>query len=288
MKYLLSISVIIFSVSNSFAITISDAIRQKLISISVTANHQSNDTTYHPSFYAACMLFKIKNLKTAPITLTEDAGRFLQPFDSTVQRMMLTQSISFALKGSEAKDFPVYAMCTEAHDHAPGIIEKFSYGEFASGKLLELVRLISKNNYQGSAAQSAIWCITDGYSPYSISGDDTVEATSLKKYVCELKGIKYEREAKYNEPELPHFREVSGGFSFTMTAVHNIDLKVYNGDGQLITTVVDAVKRTPGTYNEKYELKIPVENDQNPPSIIVKFYVDGKLFSEHKHQLKKY
>lgn len=278
----------IFLYSNAAAVSIAEALKQKQIGLIVTSNRKNGDTIYRPSFYADCMQLKFKNLTGSTLTFTEPAGRFFNPKDSSIQRMVLTKTITFVLKPYEQKALPVYAMCTQAHDGAPRKEESFSFGASATGNLLKMVQFIAQYNYQDEMAQSAIWCITDNYSAFSITGTDSAQVAKLRRYVCELKGVKLENEEALSEARTPHFRQLDGHFEFTIAVEHFVDIKVYNDKNELIKTVLDHEKRKAGKYAEQYELKIPVDDDSNPPIVFVRFYLDGRMISDHKYTFARY
>src|SRR5689334_10860117 len=87
----------IYTFQSSSAISISEAVRQKLISIAVHSYDNSKDAVFHPSYYGACIVFDIRNLQSKTLQLTEDVGRFLMPGDSDEQRMVITSPVTLAL-----------------------------------------------------------------------------------------------------------------------------------------------------------------------------------------------
>ena len=86
---------------------------------------------------------------------------------------------------------------------------------------------------------------------------------------------------------IPLMREVHGMFRFTLQLKHQVDLKIFTGDEKLIKTLVDDQMKMPGTYEFSYDTSSPVNDPQNPPTIIIRFYLDGKLFAERKHVLSR-
>jgi hypothetical protein len=247
-----------------------------------------NDSIFHPAYYSQCIVFEIKNLKSTSIELHEDEGRFLMPDDSDLQRMIITSAITLALSPYQKTSVPVFAMCTEAHDAAPQSNTVFSYGKVAEGDLLALVKMLAKKNYQNDAAQDAVWCITDDFSPYAISSNDTALRNELCRFVCGLKKIPYESGKEEIIIQRPHSAHVAGDFHYTIASTHTIDLRIYNQEGQLVKDLVHGEKQHEGTYTYKYEADIPVNDDRHPPAIIVRFYFDGKLVSEKTHLLRNY
>ena len=116
-------------------------------------------------------------------------------------------------------------------------------GNKAESNLLTLAQLISKNNWQDMAAQSAIWAITDGNDYSDIYSDNKSEMTSLREFIKKTKGI--------TTPELPQGNsvfsintesentylkynkgEVSGSFEFTIKSDLNLSMILYNDKGE--------------------------------------------------------
>lgn len=158
---------------------------------------------------------------------------FFLPDDTTIQRMVLTEAVTFTLASQQERSMPMYAMCTEANDGAPGFDSKFKAGKMASPELLPLINFIAAHHFQNEAAQQAIWCITDKYSPYSISSEDSLISNQFRKYVCELTNVKFEKD-RGAEKAAPMFRMVDGTFTYVIQKSKKVDLIIYNEAGQEI------------------------------------------------------
>ena len=281
--------VIAFTCSqNVYSITtpLADALKQKKVHVEVTTYSRLADGNYHSSYFNQCMQFKIKNLTSAPMMLTESAGRFLMPDDSSTQRMMTTADITFTLKAGEEKAVPLFAMCTEASDGAPSTMEAFTYGNIATGELKELVSFIARKNYQKEAAQSAVWAITNDYSPYSIYDNDTSVMNSLRRTVCKLKKIPYDPNNDRVTNNTPLIRYITGTFTFSIYKEQKVDLVLFTDDNKLIKDVLQNQTYAAGTHSVSYEASIPVIDPTKTQPVTIMFYLDGKLFAHKKHVLQ--
>ena len=231
---------------NSFGdtITLNQALESKMITLSITGAENNNTNVYKSSYTGDCISMKIENISGKSIKIFLEAGRFLQPEDSSVQRMIVTKEQMIAVEKNIKKDITVYAMCSQMRNSAPSTTTSFLLGKKAEGKLLELVQLISKNNFQDGAAQSAIWAITDNNDLYDIYSDNNSETILLKNFVKKAKGITDEIVQNNNSPfELQKDApgtfvkygngKVSGSFEFTLKTDTPLSIALYNDKGEL-------------------------------------------------------
>ncbi|MEP7129260.1 MAG: hypothetical protein ABI729_10345 [Chitinophagales bacterium] len=267
-------------------ISLEEALKNKWVTATIRGFDYRKDSVYRSSFYGSCLVLTCKNLRTTPIEITEAAGRFFLPDDTTIQRMVLTDAVTFTLAAQQERSMPMYAMCTEAHDGAPGFDSKFKAGKMACPELLPLINFIAAHHYQNEAAQQAIWCITDKYSPYSISSEDTLISNQFRKYVCGLTNVKFEKD-RVEEKAAPMFRMVDGTFTYIIQKSKKVDLIIYNEAGQEIKKLVSDETQPAGTYNYNYHFNLPInENALLRQALIIKFYLNGEMIAEKKHVLE--
>src|SRR5258706_354788 len=82
-------------------------------------------------------------------------------------------------------------------------------------------------NYQNEAAQSAVWAITNDYSPYSIYDDDTSVMNGLRRTVCKLKKIAFDPKEGRVVDNTPLIRYISGSFTFSIYKEQKVDLVIF-------------------------------------------------------------
>jgi hypothetical protein len=272
------------TLSVNASIPLAEASRQNKVSL-VIGTYQPADNRYHSGYFSECMKYVVKNLTPFDLDLTEAAGRFLMPGDTDLQRMVVTSALHFTLKAGEERTIPLYAMCTEASDGSPVGAAGFRYGSVATGKLSQLVAFIDQKNYQNEAAQAAVWAVTDNYSPYSIYDHDTSVMNSLRRYVCKLKNIPYDPAGERIMNETPLMRYITGTFTFSIYKEQNVDLVVFTNDHKLVKEVLKDQVYPAGQHTVTYEVSIPVGDPSGPPTLLLMFYLDGKLIANRKHVL---
>ncbi len=272
---------------SSGAVTLTDAIKNKWVTATIRGFDYRLDSVYRSAFYGRCLVITCKNLRTTPIEITEAAGRFFIPDDTAIQRMVLTDAIAFTLGSQKESSFPVYAMCTEAQDGAPGAGSFFRPGRMAAEQLAPLIRYIDENNFQNDAAQQAIWCMTNGYSPYQIHSDDSSVTNKLRKIVCELNNVPFVKDTGQRLlPSLPLFRTVDGSFTYIIQKPKLVDLIIYNEAGQEVKKLVTHASQGAGSYTYDYHFNFPVnESALLRQALVIKFYLNGELIAEKKHVL---
>ena len=226
-------------------ITLNQALESKMISLSITgADKNENTSSNTPSYTGSCIQMKIKNLTNKKINVYLEAGRFMQPDDSTVQRMIVTKEQMIALEKNATKRPKIFAMCSKMMNRAPDTSTAFSLGKKAEGKLLELAQLISKKNFQDNAAQSAIWAMTDNNDFSDIYADNKEEMKILRNFVREAKGIKDDPAVQSNavfdlkkEAEGTYLKytkgNINGSFEFELKQDLQLSMNLYNENGEL-------------------------------------------------------
>ncbi|MFH0866550.1 MAG: hypothetical protein V1904_10155 [Bacteroidota bacterium] len=227
-------------------ISVKQAMEMKLVKVELYKSSLSqNADNYSSSFTGDCIKMSIENLTDNDVKVLLEAGRFMEPDDTTEQRMIVTRQQMISLYKKQKKEVPVYAMCSEMEDAAPDSLSIFEMGPKAEGDLLTLAQLISKNNWQDMAAQSAIWALTDGNDYGDIYSDNKSEMASLREIVKKAKGIttpsfpqgdslfsiNTESEGTY----LKYLKgEVSGSFEFTLKNNLNLTMTLYNDEGEVV------------------------------------------------------
>ncbi len=267
-------------------ITFSEALKQNLITVTVTGIDYKSDSVYVSSFYGPCINLRVKNISKTLINLYEAPGRLLMPDDTNQQTIMMSEVIAITLQSGQEVKKKIRGFCTEAHDGAPNMNTQFSFGSLASANLFNLCKLISDKKLYDFTAQQAVWCLSNDDNPdFIYSDDDTASASVLRKFVCKVKGVPYTNTPTVNKSS-PRFRYIEGQFDYTIQKPKTISLKVYNQSGQLVKNIVNGLLQPAGDYSYKYDFTMPLNDPLQPDQfIVVKFYMNGELLSNSKHEL---
>lgn len=165
----------------SDTISIQDAVNKNLITCTVKSIG---------GYIGQCVLLDIANKTVEDILIHVEAGRFMMPSDTTKQRMIITKDYFFLVNKNSSDTLKSYAMCTQMHNAAPSKNMLFKIGNMAEGNLLKLVQIISKNNFQTHAAQSAVWTVTDNNDITDVYSNDKNQTIILRSFVNEFKTVK--------------------------------------------------------------------------------------------------
>lgn len=186
-KTLLVILVLLAEQITAASITLKEALDKKMVSCTFQAARKDS-TRWSSSYYGKCMNVHLQNLTKAPVTVSLETGFFIQPEDSSFQRMIVTgnELITLAPATSKSRDF--YAMCTQMSNSSPNDKMKYALASKAEGSLLGLVELINTKKYQSDAAQHAVWAITDGSGVGNIYSTNPAELKDLQEFVTKATG----------------------------------------------------------------------------------------------------
>lgn len=242
-------------------ITVADAIKNKCIVFSATRNATENNADVtSPTHMGKCIKVHLQNVSGKNLKILIEAGRFMMPDDSTLQRMMVTQQELITLYKSQTITKELYAMCSEMHDAAPRSETSFTVGAKATGNLLALAKYISDNNYQSMAAQSAVWCLTDNNEPSDIFSDNSVQMKNLRDFVFKTTGKKVSSPGQYLKYEKG---KISGQLEFELKQDKIMTMNLYDESGKLIRSSFKNFNYQSGINTITYEYEyfnIPAGN----------------------------
>ena len=111
--------------------------------------------------YGKCMDVIFKSKLDSMVLVKLECGTILIPFDTSVQKMLVTKEVLFPLYPMQTYRTRFYAMCSQIHHKAPRISDAFKVGNLADPSLVKLANYIETGYCQNMAAQHAIWAYTD-------------------------------------------------------------------------------------------------------------------------------
>lgn len=260
------------------------AIQQKLITMRI--HGAVADTSYHgdySSHYGPCMAIDLVANTTQPISVQLDYGYKLEPADTTLQTMMVTQALFVKLPPKQPKTYRVFAMCTQAHDGGPSADAVFTIGKRTNGNLLALAELINRKKYQCGAAQNALWCLTDNYDITSVYSEDTAMMYDLRRFVAKAKGLS--NNAVYHVSEnnastpITYITQTiySGSISYSCSHTTKVFIALFDENNKMKRVYVNNEVQREGIYTYKYEISNSETEDKKH---YLRLFRDGKLEDE--------
>jgi hypothetical protein len=246
---------ILIQEAKALPISLQEAISKKMVKAVISGRGSDDSRKNSSTYYGPCLTLDLQSLSRVKITIELENGRFLETIDTTEQRMIVTREEQISILPGQKGYILVYAMCTQMHDHAPAKGSLLALGPMADGNLLQLTRFIGKKNYQGLAAQEAIWVITDNNDLGSIYSNNTEELQQLQQLVSELTGKVI--------PPAPHRIEyaegiVTGEIIFKNEKPETYTLIIVNEAGETLGTFFDnetTMQPTVTTLHWKFRYK---------------------------------
>jgi hypothetical protein len=265
---------------------ISEAIQKKLVNVSMRG--AKADTSFHgdySSHYGPCMAMEITSAAGESLNLNLEYGYKLVPDDSSLQTMIVTQTLIVKLQPKQKKNCRIYAMCTEAHDGGPSSENAFVLRNRATGSLLELAGLLNRKKYQGDAAQNAVWCLTNDYQLHSIFSPDTAMMYDLRRFVAKAKGIGLDKiyagasENSSTEPVRTFTRRTvySGSLSYSFSRTSKVMIALFDEDNHMKKVYVNNETQRDGEYTYNYQIG---SDEMANKKHYLRMFRDGRLEQE--------
>jgi len=265
--------------------SLSEAIQKKLVNIKM--NGATHDTSFHgvtSSHLGPCMAMEVTSASNESLSLNLDYGYKLVPDDSSLQTMIVTQTMIVKLQPKQKKNYRIYAMCTEAHDGGPSPDARFVLRTRATGNLLGVTELINRKKYQTDAAQNAVWCITNDYEISSIFSDDTVMMYDLRTFVAKAKGLDLKK--VYTASGNPVYAPVrtittrtiySGSLSYSFSKSAKVMIALFDEDNHMKKVYVNNEVQPSGEYTYNYQIG---SDEMDNKKHYLRMFRDGRLNEE--------
>jgi len=241
--------------------TLAEAVNKKLVAVQLRGT--TPDSTFkgeYSSHYGPCMALEVVSLCADDLNLALEYGYKLEPRDSAVQTMMVTQSLLVNLAPKQKKTYSIYAMCTEANQAGPHPKMDFKIGHRAYGHLLDMAELLHRKKYQGNAAQDAVWCITDNHDINSIYSNDTAMMFDLRRQVAKAKGLPLNSIYATSSPSTPRERTFttrtthSGSFTYQVSQPAKILIALFDEKNKMKKVYVNNEQQREGQYTYNYQI----------------------------------
>lgn len=209
-----------------------EALAQKVIGISVegTGGHQG-----------ACLQITCKNLRGTPIRIRFPVGQLMEPADSTQQTLVVAEEKWVSVSAKTPAVLSLQTFCTQAGEISPSKGSLFSVAAMAPEALCNLLKFIAeKGKAKDSAAQSAVWVMTNGYSLGGI-GDAELTKFVADQLGKDVPGYKITHKTVEYVPgrvaDLGKAMVVEGNFRYYLSKDEKVRMVLLDGNGQFIKNI---------------------------------------------------
>lgn len=229
--------------------TLKQALDKKLVTAEIKGGDSLAPST--GGHYGKCIQIQLTNLTKDKFNVQVDAGQQLEPGDTSIQTMMVTEGLMFAFKGAKTQKKYVNAMCIQKHDGGPNKLIKFKTGSMSNGYLLSIALLVEKHKFFDATGQSAVWCISDNAPIEDIDSEDTVKLKILQEFVAKATGQKIPSRKLKNTPQEPqrHFK-TTVTFEWVTRKASLTTLVVLDMNNNPVMEIIKDVSMPGGTYTE--------------------------------------
>lgn len=241
---LLTVGLLPFSIL-SRDITLEEAVSQKLITVQVKPAEVEGWTTH----YGKCMVLQLSNTSRNPVRIEIVPGHYLEPLDTSIQRMVTTHHEVIALGAGGSQEVPLYAMCGEQSDGSPNVEDAFMLGLMAEEEVQQIAQYIQQHNWQNGTGQHAMWVITDDASLDGIVDENVDAVNQLRRQVADIAGIEFIAYEPLPEERYQNgLTSLSGNFTYQVQRDCRASLTLEDDAGSLVATFFRDRPFTPGTH----------------------------------------
>jgi hypothetical protein len=211
----------------------------------------------HPGKHrdAQVLWLHIHNNTRTSLEVLIPAGQQFVPIDSNDQTLMLPEQRICKIKPGTKDSIPMRVFCCTASRRAPGNHAGFTVGKIHEPKMIQLLEYHKTHQITTDyEIQQSIWSVSDNHRVESIEGD------SLRVFTAALTGQKLQPlKLKYIHESIPgriafepKGLDVSGTFKFYTEKNIRADLKLFNQEEVLVTTLANNITGKSGQHTFKF------------------------------------
>lgn len=231
------------------AINIEEAFKKGLIKYDITGTTQGNT--------GACIAVNITNQSSEIVNLEIETGRVLESSDTTYQDMIVTKRYFVRLQPKQKTSQSIYALCSKPDRSTPNANINFAHGKMATGPLLAMAKFVETKQLQNGEGQTLIWSIVRGNDVFYECDYTPQMYTSLKNFFAAERSIKFENCNSVNKPAASStvrtVRRFKGSFSFSIPQPSDIELSLYDDEGNKVKVLENKKQMEADWYEYDYE-----------------------------------
>ena len=228
-----------------------EALSQKRISVTVegTGGHQGE-----------CLKITCKNLMGQSLRIRLPVGQLMAPLDSAQQTLVVAEEKWFTVNTKTPVELLLKTFCTQAGEISPSAGSFFAVAALAPEKLCNVLKFIAeKGKTHESAAQSAVWAITNGYSLGSI-GDPVLTKFVADQLGKEVPGYKIRHKTVEYVPgrvaDLGKAMVVEGNLRYYLEKDEKVRMVLLDSNGKFIINISKEESMIAGEHRSGLHLEV--------------------------------
>lgn len=233
---------ILFSTTNLLATekkkfkNIEEILSSKTIKFTVTGvgGHMGN-----------CITIEAENTSPDTSFFRLEPGRRLVSVDTTEQDIFIVKEELVVLLPKEKKTINGFGFCCEATMHSPKAKSKFKIGFMEKKPWILLAEFFSKNKFNQTPMQNAVWVMSNNHAISSVIGDNEIETEKIRSKLAELLNLPvpwYSIRFEQNENQVfsgKHIR-LTGPVEFMVREMAIITIQIRNANGEIVAIPLQA------------------------------------------------
>ncbi len=228
-----------------------DALQQKIITATVEGlgGHQGE-----------CLKITCSNLQSRTVYIRIPSGQYMQPADSTQQRLVVAVEQTLVIGAKKKTDALLRTFCTQMGNRSPVSGSVFSVGALAPATLVSLLQsIVEKGKEETADAQTAVWAVSNGQ-PLAGIGDAelTSRTAQLLNRPVPTYRITYKRveHVPGQRAELGEALVVDGNYTYTMAQKAKVVTVLLDSTGKQIKQLGRVEDMEAGEHRGKLHLEV--------------------------------
>ena len=251
---------------------IARAVSEQKIELTVTGNDES------PHYYQP-ILVNLKNLTSEEVVINIKNGQLFKSTDPETQDIIVTQEEMIVLKAFDHISQPIFGMCVQQFNSAPGITEKYTLDKIATENLASIANQIQEQKAFSIAGQNSVWAVTDNNGLDAIDSYNPEDSDELRSYVANLLNIPdtiiVRSRTVMLDPEPGRIKRTArGNFKYNFSKTSAVTIGMFNNQNIVVKELYNNAETPAGEHKLDFEFDTMVFPDA---TYYIRLIIDGQI-----------
>ncbi|MFT4849788.1 MAG: hypothetical protein ACI83B_002336 [Sediminicola sp.] len=258
--------------TKDISIDIATAVGEQKIELTVTGNDES------PHYYQP-LIVKLKNLTSDEVVINIKNGQLFKSTDPEIQDIIVTQEEMIVLKGFDQISKPIFGMCVQQFNSAPGFAQKYKLDKIAIDNLASIANQIQEKKAFSIAGQNSVWAVTDNNELYAIESYNPEDSNELRAYVADLLNIPdtviVRRQSVVLDTGPNRIRRTVGGnFKYYFSKTSAVTIGMFNEQNIVVKELYNNAETPAGEHELAYEFDTIIFPED---TYYIRLIIDGQI-----------
>lgn len=253
---LLSAAIIHNAAAKSIDITLMDAMKENLVTVTSISSGES--------YNANGLNLKIVNNGKKTLNITIDPALIFVPADTSYQDLVVAGDVKTIIAPAGMKSITLQTYCGKSYAHGPAKALVYHFNRQADSSMIKTLAFTKKRSIDAEITQKAVWVLTNHHSLNDIyDPSNDIASRELVQFMSRLLSLPVPDYFNYyvlnktpEEPVVPKKAlRIYALFKWEMKEADKLSLGVYDGKGNVTQKIFDDQSFKAGGYelNAKFE-----------------------------------